>query len=269
MKNYLQTIRLAFSRELVRHLAARLGEPENAVSKALKGMVPLVLCQLVIRAGEGEGRELFTPILKADWPEIREIRNLTDVLALLGGGPDHSAALNAGEGLLRRLFGASRPGLDNLLSEYAGLRPESVVVLLRLVTAIVAAGLARYALRQQLTAVRLSQELGAAKNQIYSWLPADMPRWPGFRRRVAVQASHAVWAAELARPYWVLVLAVAGAAVLALLVLAAVAGAARRPDADRMLLAAAPDSVRRKMSGGVDSTSAMLSPMARPAPATW
>lgn len=269
MKNCLQAIRLSFSRELTRHLAARLGERENAVGKALKGMVPMVLCQLVIQVGEGEGRRLFSAVLKADWPGIRDIRNLTEVLALLGGGPDHSAVLDAGEGLLSRLFEASRPGLDDLMCEYAGLRPESVVILLRLVMAMVAAGLAKYALRQQLNAVRLSEELGAAKNQIYSWLPADFPRWPGFRRRVAVKASHAVWAAELARPYWVLVLAVAGVAVLALLVLGALAGAGSRPGADGTLLAAAPDSVQQKVADGVDSTSAMWSPTALPAPVTW
>ena len=270
MKNYLQAMRLAFSRELVRHLAARLGEPENAVSKALKGMVPLVLCQLVIQAGEGKGRELFTPILKADWPGIREIRNLTEVLALLGGGPGHRGALDAGESLLAHLFGTNRPKLDSLMSTYAGLRPDSAVILLRLVTAMLAAGLAQYAARQQLTAVRLSEELGTAKNRIYNWLPADLPRWPGFRRRAAVKAPHAVWAAELARPYWVLVLAVAGAAMLALLVLGALATPTHRPaPAGTLVATAALDSLRQVVPGGGDSTAAALELPTLPVPTTW
>lgn len=270
MKNYLQVIRLAFSRELVQHLAARLGERESAVGKALEGMVPLVLCQLVIRAGEGEGRNLFSPMLQADWPRIRELQNLTEILALVGGGPDHSAALDAGEGLLGRLFGANRPRLDALMSTYAGLRPDSTVLLLRLVAAIVAAGLARHATRRQLSALRLSEELGRAKNKIYSWLPADLPRWPGYRRRAAVQASHAVWAAELARPYWVLVLAAAGAAVLALLALGAWAGPDGRLKPIGGLLAVAdPDSVRQKVSESLDSTAATLVLPVVPVPAIW
>jgi hypothetical protein len=44
MKNDLQVIGLAFSRGLVRHLVARLGEREKAVGKAVKAMVPMMLC---------------------------------------------------------------------------------------------------------------------------------------------------------------------------------------------------------------------------------
>ncbi|MCI1185933.1 DUF937 domain-containing protein [Hymenobacter sp. DH14] len=270
MKNCLQAIRQAFSRELVRHLAARLGEREKAVGKALKGMVPMVLCQLLIRAGEGEGRALLAPIMKDDWPVIRESRNLTEVLALLGGGPNHSAALDAGENWLSHLFGESRPGLDALMSLYAGLRPDSAVTLLRLAAAVVTAVLAQYARRQHLTALRLSEELATAKNQIYKWLPADLPRWPGFRRRGAVKAPHAAWAAELARPYWVLVLATAAVAVVALLVLSALAGPAQRPAPTRTLLAVARlDSMRQTMPETADSTAVAGPEPTRLAPATW
>ena len=255
MQNCLRAIRLAFSRELVRHLAARLGEREYAVGKALKGMVPLVLCQLVIQTGEGQGRALFSPLLEADWAGSKGINNITEVLALLGGGPDNSSALDAGEGLLFRLFGANRPALDGLMRTYAGLRPASTITLLRLVAAVLAVGLARYAFRQQLTALRLSEELATAKHQIYGWLPSDLPRWPGFRRRAAVKAPHAVWAAELARPYWVLVLAVAGVVVLVLLILGALAEPASRPEpTGRLLAAAGSDSVRQAVAGGMDST---------------
>ena len=269
MKEYLRAIRRAFSQELVRHLAARLGEREKAVGKALKGMVPMVLCQLVIQAGEGEGRQLFSPIVAVDRLQIQEIRNLTEVLALLGGGPDHSAALDAGESLLGRLFGPARAGLDGLLSTYAGLRPESTVVLLRLVAAVVMAGLAQYAAQEQLTAVRLGEALGTAKNQLYNWLPADLPRWPGFRGRAAVNAPHAVWAAELARPYWVLVLAAAGAMVLALLVLGEVGQPAQQPAPAGLVVIAAADSARQATTGTVDSTAAGKRLPELPTPATW
>lgn len=83
---------------------------------------------------------MFSPETRADWLGIREIRNLTGVLALLGGGPNQSAALAIGEGLLGRLFGANRPGPDELLSTYAGLRSGSAIILLRLVKAAVGDG---------------------------------------------------------------------------------------------------------------------------------
>lgn len=268
MKTHLRAIRLAFSRELARHLAARLGERENAVGKALKGMVPLLLCQLVIQAGEGAGRELFSPVIAAEWTGLGQRRNLTEVLALLGGGPGHSPALDAGESLLGRTFGPSRAGLNGLLSTYAGLRSESAIILLRLVAAVVGAGLAQYAAQQQLTAGRLGEELGAAKNQVYDWLPADLPRWPGFRRRAAVNAPHAVWAAELARPYWVLMLA-AAAVVLALLVLGAMGQPTPPPVAAGLLALAVPDSVRQAAAECADSSAAGRRLLGPSAPATW
>lgn len=270
MKYYLQALRSAFSRELMRHLAARLGESENAVGKAVKGMVPMVLCQLVIQTGEGEGRALFSPILKGDWSEGRGIQNITEVLALLGGGPENSVALDAGEGLLCGLFGANRPGLDGLMSAYAGLRPASAAVLLRLVAAVLVVGLAQHAFQYQLTVLRLSEEFGTAKNRIYNWLPSDLPRWPGFRRRTAINAPHAVWAAELARPYWVLVLVAAGAVVLALLVLGAVARPASGQETAVGLLAARLDSVRPVMvPDEVDPAHASRAPVAVRLPTAW
>jgi hypothetical protein len=228
MKNFLQGIRTTFSRELKQHLAARLGESENAVDKALKAMVPMVLCQLVVQIGEGEGRNLFSPLLKPDWPGARDTQNVTEVLALLGGGPNNSGALNAGEELLGHLFGANRLEVDSLLSTYTGLRPDSSAILLRLVATVLATGLAQYATQQHLKASHLSEELADVKNHIYNWLPIDLPRWPGYRRRTAVKAPHSVWAAELARPYWMLVLAAAGVVVVALLVFGAVAPSSSR-----------------------------------------
>lgn len=270
MKKCLQAIRIAFSRELVRHLAARLGEREAAVGKALKGMLPLVLCQLVIRTGEEEGQKIFAPILKSDWPRIQNIQNLTEVLALLGGGPNHSAALDAGENLLAQLFGPTRPSLNVLMSEYVGLRPDSTIILLRLVTAILASELVHYTILQQFTPLRLSEELRAAKNQIYNWLPDDLPRWPGFRERTAVKAPPAMWAVELARPYWVLVLATTAAAVLALLVLGALASPASQPEASSIQLAAtALNPECQGLSGEVDSTAETPELPIVPTPATW
>ena len=263
MKNYLKAIRLAFSRELMRHLAARMGESENAVGKAVKGRVPMVLCQLVIQTGEGEGRALFSMILKGDWSEGRGIHNITEVLAMLGGGPENSGSLDTGEGLLCGLFGANWPGLNGLMSAYTGLRPASAVVLLRLVAAVLAVGLAQYAFQYQLTALRLSEEFGTAKNQIYNWLPSNLPRWLGFQRRTAINAPHVVWAAELARPYWVLlVLAAAGAVMLALLVLGAFARPARSQETAMGLLTTRLDSVWPVVPDEVDSDHATRAPIA-------
>lgn len=54
MTSLLDTIKATFSRELVSHLASRLGEAENGVSKALGGLVPVELAGLIKKVGAGE-----------------------------------------------------------------------------------------------------------------------------------------------------------------------------------------------------------------------
>lgn len=198
---------MAFSRELARHLAARLGESEAAVSKALLGMVPLVLCQTIIRTGEGEGKAIFTLVMAVPSRALLHEPTVTELLGLLGSSSEDNGTWAIGEQLLTRLFGSQLSALTEFMGKYAGLRPRSAAVLLQLVAAILATGLARHVAQQQLGSPQLIAELATAKNFAYGWLPADLSHWPGFRHRTAVRAPHAVWAAELARPYWMLMLA--------------------------------------------------------------
>lgn len=206
MKNFLHSTRMAFSRELARHLAARLGERESALSKALLGMVPVVLCQTIIRTGEGDGKAIFAMVTAVPPGALLHEPSVTELLGLLGSSWEKNGTWAIGEQLLKQLFGAQLPALSDFMRRYAGLQPESAAVLLQLVAAILATGLARHVAQQQLGTPQLIAELATAKNLAYGWLPANLSHWPGYRSRTTVRAPHAVWAAELARPYWMLML---------------------------------------------------------------
>lgn len=208
MKNFLHSTRIAFSRELARHLAARLGERESAVSKAVLGMVPVVLYQTIIRTGEGEGKAIFMLVKAVPAADLQREPTVTRLLGLLGSSTEVNGTWAIGEQLLTRLFGKQLDPLIDFLGNYAGLQRRSAAVLLQLVAAILATGLARKVAQQQMNPPRLIAELATAKNLAYGWLPKDLSHWPGYRHPTAVRAPHAVWAAELARPYWMLMVVV-------------------------------------------------------------
>lgn len=221
MKNCLHAILTAFPRELARHLAARLGESESAVSKALRGMGPVVLCQTVIQTGQGEGKNIFA-LMKEVSPASSENQfSITEVLGLLGGNGQQHSAWSIGEHLLGRLFGPRLAELTTFMGAYAGIRPTSAKLLLELVATIQVLGLARCIARQDLNSAQFSTEMASVKNLAYSCLPNDLAPWPGYCRRTAVLVPHSVWAAELALPYWKIMLSAAALFVLVVMVLGA------------------------------------------------
>ncbi|MDQ2769559.1 MAG: DUF937 domain-containing protein, partial [Bacteroidota bacterium] len=201
MKNYLHAIRMAFSRELAQHLAARLGESESAVGKALRGIVPVVLCQAIIQTGEGEGKNIFALVTEVSPAALENQLTVTEVLGLLGGSGQEHSTWAIGERLLGRLFGPQQHDLANFMAAYAGIRPASAELLIVLVATTQVLGLGRYVAQHGFNSAQLGTKLASAKNQVYGWLPADLAAWPGFRHRGAVRAPHSLWAAELGRPY--------------------------------------------------------------------
>jgi hypothetical protein len=231
--------------------------------------VPMVLCQLVIQTGEPDGRELFARLLAANWPLLEGQPNITQLLGILGSGPSTGGALDMGENVLGGLFGSNRVPLNDFMRSYAGLRLQSASALLQLVAVVLAAELASYAQRQQLSVAQLSGELTEAKNRVYAWLPADLPNWPGFRKRNAVRAPHAAWAAELARPYWGLMLLAVGMAALAFMLCGGAGRNLASQQPASLLRGAGPDSVRLAFRLTVDSSaSGPRQPLSAGA-ATW
>ena len=198
---------MTFSRELARHLAARLGESESAVSRALLGMAPVLLCQIIVKTGEGRGSALYALTGAVPVASYQNQPSITEMLGLLGSRENETGTWAIGQGLLTEAFGGQLPALTVFMSTYARVRLQSAHELLQLVAAVLVTGLARHVAQEGFNAGQLITELASAKNLAYGWLPENLSQWPGYRRRDAVPAPHALWAAELARPYWVLVLA--------------------------------------------------------------
>ena len=67
----------------------------------------MVICQLIAKAGAGEGSEIFTIIETANPPAYPNLPSTTGLLGLMGSGTASGGALSVGENLLGGLFGAN------------------------------------------------------------------------------------------------------------------------------------------------------------------
>ena len=202
MKNLLYTIRRCFSRELASHVAARLGESEAAVGKALGGVVPMVLCQLIARAAGNNEQAVYGCCLAAKQAGGRDMGTVTSLLGVLGSGMATGGALQLGDALLFVLFDCVPEQLAQFVATYAGVKPASGAALLKLVAAVLAALVGQFIVRQNVKAGQLRPALVGARHQAYAWLPRTLTTWPGRRVAAPTAVGHAAWAAEIARPYW-------------------------------------------------------------------
>lgn len=174
MLSLLDSIRAAFSRELVNHVAARMGESENGITKALGGIVPMVLCGLINKAASCESEEMFVLSERAYQLANGRVGSLTGILGMLGGGTYSGSALRQGEHLLSTLFGTWEGSVAAPVSAFAGIRPESAMVLLRMVGAVLPAMLGQYAAHQRLNAYGFMTTLLSLKSQARTLLPAGL-----------------------------------------------------------------------------------------------
>ena len=174
MLSLLDSIRAAFSRELVNHMAARMGESENGVNKALGGMVPMVLCGLINKAASCEPEEVFALSERAYQLANGRVGSMTSMLGILGRGTYSGSGPQQGEHLLGTLFGTWESSVAVPVGTFAGIRLESATVLLRMVGAVLPAMLGQYAAHQRLNAPGFTATLLGLKSQARALLPAGL-----------------------------------------------------------------------------------------------
>ena len=155
----LDTIKHTFSRELTSHLAARLGEGESCISKALSGIVPLVLQAFASKAGAGDCQTLFHLSTEACDALHDQLGSVTGILGLMGRVQAHSGPRVQGAPLLLWLFGTNGTVISHPIGAFAGIKPISAISLLNIVAAMLPALLGQYVNRYQLRASSLSAGL--------------------------------------------------------------------------------------------------------------
>ncbi|SFP77151.1 DUF937 domain-containing protein [Hymenobacter arizonensis] len=174
MINFFATLQDAFSQELMGHVAARLGERKSAIGEALGGLVPLVLAGLIEKAKSGGAQEVFDLGQCVAGQARGTYGSVTGILGVVGGGTAAGSALLQGEALVDMLFGASSGAVITTVGQYAGVKPESAGVLVRLVGAVLPALMGQHVAHRNLDARAAAVWLAAMQSRVWGMLPAAL-----------------------------------------------------------------------------------------------
>lgn len=172
MTNLLIATKGIFSRKLIIHIAARLGEAESGISRALSGIIPVVLGGLISQTQAGASQAVYSWSQDACHDTQNSLASVTDVLGMLGSGLAPGSTLARGESMLAALFGAGGSALiAGPIGDYAGIRAESAVALVQLTSAVVLVLLGKQAVNARLTPAGLGTELLGLRRYVREVLP--------------------------------------------------------------------------------------------------
>jgi hypothetical protein len=164
----------AFPRELISHLAARLGEGENGMKRALEGVLPVMMGGMARQAEASDAQLLFDWSNRAYQTTPYGLGSVTGMLGILGSGTTAGSAMMQGETLLLVLFGNSWQAIAASVSRYAQVKRTTASTLLTLVGAVLPGLLGQYAEQNRLSAAAVTANLIGIKNQLNALLPFDM-----------------------------------------------------------------------------------------------
>ncbi|MFC6224226.1 DUF937 domain-containing protein [Hymenobacter artigasi] len=174
MSSLFTVIARAFPRELISHLAARLGEGENGMKRALDGVLPMIMGGMARQAQTSDAQLLFECNNRAYQTTLYGLGSVTGMLGILGSGTAADSALMQGETLLLGLFGNSWQAIAVSASRYAQVKRTTASTLLTLVSAVLPGLLGQYAEHNRLSAAALTANLIGIKSQLNTLLPFDL-----------------------------------------------------------------------------------------------
>ena len=174
MSALFSAIAKAFPRELINHLAARLGEGENGIKRAVEGVLPVMMGGMARQAETSDAQLLFEWSSRAYQTTQYGLGSVTGMLGILGSGTAAGSAMMQGETLLLVLFGNSWQTIAASVSRYAQVKRTTASTLLTLVGAVLPGLLGQYAEHNRLSAAAVSANLIGIKNQLNTLLPFDL-----------------------------------------------------------------------------------------------
>ena len=175
MTNLLIAVKGTFSRKLITHIAARLGEAENSINRAVSGIVPLVLGGLISQTQAGASQAVYTWSQDACHATKNSLTSVTGLLGMLGSGLAPGSAMARGESIMALLFGAGGSTIVAVpVSDFAGIRTESAVALVQLASVVVLALMGERAATARLTPAGLGNDLLSLREHVREALPTAL-----------------------------------------------------------------------------------------------
>jgi OOP family OmpA-OmpF porin len=159
-----------FTNELVGKASSYLGESENAVSKAIAGIIPTILGAVTDKATSSTAGATSVTQLAKEADDSGFLGNLGSFVSNDGAG-----LLNRGSGLLNGLFGESKSNLlSTLISQFSGIKNSSSNSLLSLAAPAILGMLGRHVKSNGLDAGGLASLLSSQKSSIMNAVPSGL-----------------------------------------------------------------------------------------------
>lgn len=166
--NLIEAAKGLFNNELIGKASSLLGESDNAVSKALGGIIPSLLGGLIDKTSGSEGAATVAQLAK----ETNEQGIAGNLAGLLG---DTDGLLAKGAGLLSGLFGKDAASLlSNVIAQFSGVKNSSAGSLLSMAAPAVLGMLGNHAKNNNLDAAGMGSLLSSQKDSIAAALPAGL-----------------------------------------------------------------------------------------------
>jgi outer membrane protein OmpA-like peptidoglycan-associated protein len=244
----LESLILLGNERLVPRVAARLGEPEQALSGGLRNAFAAILAALVARGGDAVAmRQVYAlatdpandgALLDAATPD-----GPTGLAALASAGPGSSTVRTLGTRLTSLVFDGRPSGAAELVARSSGIRHESASRLLALAAPLVLALLGRRIRDRRLDVAGLASMLASERDEIMRAAPVGLPSVDAPFPSASWSDGGSVLPARSARHPWRLV----ALATLAVLAFAWLAGR-NRPDRAGRVTGAATGEVSSAVS---------------------
>jgi len=157
--NIIDLIKGQLGSALVSQAASQLGESEAGISKAVSGLLPVIVGGLANNS---------------DNPAVLDSISNASSQGVLGNSLDTSSNNSMISGLLTSIFGDKLSGIINTIATYAGISNNSSSSLLNLVTGATVGSVGKYAAENNLDKSGISSLLNDQKGVVSTLLPAGL-----------------------------------------------------------------------------------------------
>jgi outer membrane protein OmpA-like peptidoglycan-associated protein len=168
--NLVDTVKSLFTNEIISKAASSLGETEGGISKAISGIVPLIIGSIVSKATSGEHGATNILQLAKDAAGSGILSNLGNLFTSNGD----ASYLSAGFDTLKGLLGDKLSSVLRSVSDYAGVKESSVSSLMSAAAPTALGVLGQHVQQTGLNTGSLVHTLSTEKDKIIAALPAGL-----------------------------------------------------------------------------------------------
>jgi OmpA-OmpF porin, OOP family len=166
--NILEAAKGLFNNDLIGAASSFLGESQGSTQKAVDGIIPAVVGNLINKSATTEGASGLLSMLKNGGHDGGILSNLGGMFG------DGGSMLSKGASLVSSLFGDKTSAITNVISQFAGIKGSSAGSLMSMAAPAVLGLLGKHVMGNGIGASGLSSLLGEQKGLLSKFMPAGL-----------------------------------------------------------------------------------------------